>query len=85
MTSSPRPSTSDNDTELINKQVSTWCAIKGIEALTTALYSPLQNGVAERINRTLVELARAMLLIRSRPYETPHLREALDRATLNET
>jgi len=27
----------------------------------TAPYSPSQNGVAERMNRTLVELARAML------------------------
>ena len=27
----------------------------------TALYSPSQNGVAERMNRTLVELAHAMI------------------------
>jgi len=39
-----------------------WCREHGIEIQATAPYSPLQNGVAECMNRTLVELARAMLL-----------------------
>ncbi len=33
----------------------------GIRAESTAAYSPQQNGVAERLNRTLVEAARSML------------------------
>ena len=33
----------------------------------TAPYSPSQNGVAERMNRTLVELARAMLTAKKLP------------------
>ena len=38
-----------------------WCKGHGIEIHLTAPYSPSQNGVAERMNRTLVELSRAML------------------------
>ena len=34
---------------------------RGIRLQLTAPYSPAQNGVAERMNRTLVELSRAML------------------------
>ena len=45
----------------MNEQLSAWCQEKGIDIQLTAPYSPSQNGVAERINRTLVELARAML------------------------
>jgi transposase InsO family protein len=37
---------------------------KGIEIQMTASYSPSQNGVAERMNHTLVELAKAMLSVR---------------------
>ena len=37
-------------------------AEEGIIIETSAPYSPSQNGVAERFNRTLLELARAMLL-----------------------
>jgi transposase InsO family protein len=38
-----------------------WCKERGIEIHLTAPYSPSQNGVAEQMNHTLVELARAML------------------------
>ena len=34
---------------------------------TTAPYSPAQNGIAERLNRTLLEHARAMLFAKSLP------------------
>lgn len=34
---------------------------------TTAPYSPAQNGIAERLNRTLLEHARAMLFAKNLP------------------
>ena len=49
----------DRGKEFLN--VSTWCQEKGIEIQKTAPYSPSQNGIAERMNRTLVEIARAMI------------------------
>src|SRR6266850_1948745 len=48
-------------TEFINHDLMTWCETRGIDVQCTAPYSPSQNGVAERMNQTLVELARAML------------------------
>ncbi|KAF4622418.1 hypothetical protein D9613_009127 [Agrocybe pediades] len=57
----------DNGKELVNQRIRTWAAKNGIEIETTAPYSPSQNGVAERYNRTLLELARAMLIARNLP------------------
>ncbi|KDR75264.1 hypothetical protein GALMADRAFT_24757, partial [Galerina marginata CBS 339.88] len=57
----------DNGTEYINQKTKDWCAEKGIEIQTTAPYSPSQNGVAERFNRTLMEMARSMLIGRNLP------------------
>jgi transposase InsO family protein len=51
----------DNGKELINTDLKRWAATKGIMVEATAPYSPSQNGIAERFNRTLLELARAML------------------------
>ena len=51
----------DCGTEFLNQPMKTWCDERGIELHLIAPYSPSQNGVAERMNRTLVELARAML------------------------
>ena len=51
----------DRGKEFMNEILSSWCRAHGITMDATAPYSPLQNGVAERMNRTLVELARAML------------------------
>jgi hypothetical protein len=51
----------DRGTEFVNEDLCTWCHLQGIRFQMTAPYSPSQNGVAERMNRTLVELARAML------------------------
>ena len=39
-----------------------WCNANGIELQLTAPYSPSQNGVAERMNRTLVDLAQAIIV-----------------------
>lgn len=57
----------DNGKELVNSTTKSLCATKGIEIHTTAPYSPSQNGVAERLNRTLLELVRAMMIAKSVP------------------
>lgn len=51
----------DNGTEYCNKQLSDKLKRYGIQHQTTVPYSPQQNGVAERANRTIVEKARCML------------------------
>src|SRR5712691_4155566 len=51
----------DRGSEFVNEELRSWCHSKGIRYQTTAPYSPAQNGVAERMNRTLGELSRAML------------------------
>ena len=57
----------DNGTEYINADLMKWCKDRGIEVQQTAPYSPEQNGLAERLNRTLIELARAMLIAKKLP------------------
>ena len=44
-----------------------WAAEKGITIKTTAPYLPSQNGIAERLNRTLLETARAMIIAKELP------------------
>jgi len=57
----------DNGKELVNEATQRWAVDNGIQIETTAPYSPSQNGVAERFNRTLMELARAMLIEKNLP------------------
>jgi len=57
----------DNGTGYINNDLITWCKNQGIELETTAPYSPEQNGAPERLNHTLTELARAMLIAKNLP------------------
>jgi len=52
----------DRGTKFLNDNLRSWCHSEGIQLQLTAPYSPSQNGVAERMNRTLVELTRAMLV-----------------------
>ncbi|KAI3754737.1 hypothetical protein L1987_54527 [Smallanthus sonchifolius] len=52
---------SDNGTELKNNLMELFCLKKGIRHEFSAAYTPQQNGVAERKNRTLIETARTML------------------------
>ncbi|KAI3518357.1 hypothetical protein L1887_06990 [Cichorium endivia] len=52
---------SDNGTEFNNRQIEEFLASKGIEHNFSTLYTPQQNGMVERRNRTLVEAARSML------------------------
>ena len=46
----------DQGTEFINNDLKNWCQEKGMEIELTALYPPLQNRVAEQMNRTLIKL-----------------------------
>ncbi|PSR73943.1 hypothetical protein PHLCEN_2v10250 [Hermanssonia centrifuga] len=52
---------SDGGGEYDSKRFRDYLALKGIHHEKTTAYTPQQNGVAERMNRTLVEMARAML------------------------
>lgn len=52
----------DNGTEYFNKNCSNFLKDCGIVHQSSAPYTPEQNGMAERMNRTLVEKARCMLL-----------------------
>jgi transposase InsO family protein len=51
----------DSGTEYVNEQLSAVFREFGIVHEKTAPYSPEQNGAAERLNRTLLQSARAML------------------------
>ena len=58
----PTSMRADNGKELVNDEIIKFCRTEGITIETMAPYSPSQNGVAERFNRTLIELVRAMLI-----------------------
>ena len=51
----------DNGGELCKKEFEELCKKCGIARQKTTPYTPQQNGVAERMNRTLMEKARSML------------------------
>lgn len=53
---------SDNGTEYVNGAFDSFLKENGIVRQLTVPYTPQQNGVAERFNRTLVEMARCMLV-----------------------
>ena len=46
---------SDNGGEYVSKAFKEFCEIKGIRREFTAPYNPPQNGVSERMNRTIQE------------------------------
>ena len=52
----------DNGTEYVNKRLQQYLSSKGVVHQTTVAGNPEQNGRAERLNRTLMERARAMLM-----------------------
>lgn len=51
----------DNGGEYSDKEMKGWCMARGIIIEHTAPYSPQLNGKAERLNRSLMEKARALL------------------------
>jgi len=52
----------DNDLEFVSEQFNEFCMKRGIKRHRTVTYTPQQNGLAERMNRTLLERVRCMLL-----------------------
>lgn len=51
----------DRGREYMSNDFDAWCKSKGIILETTAGYTPEQNGVAERFNRTIIEKVRVLL------------------------
>ena len=60
---------SDNGGEYLSKQMIGFLKDRGIQHRLTTPYNPHQNGVAERINRTLCDLIRSMLHQKKMPKE----------------
>lgn len=52
----------DNAREFILSEFQEYLDSEGIILEMTSPYLPSQNGVAERLNRTLIERARAMII-----------------------
>ena len=52
---------SENGGEYMSREFELYLKSKGIRHETSCAYTPEQNGVAERLNRTLVESARSMI------------------------
>lgn len=59
----------DNGSEYMSKQFDVYLKNEGIARQTTTPYTPQQNGVAERTNRTIVEMARSILHAQNLEYE----------------
>ena len=51
----------DNGGEYLSKAMQDFLKSRGIQHQRTVPHSPQQNGVSERLNRTLLEMARAMM------------------------
>ena len=52
----------DNGLEFCNIKFDRYCKTHGIERHKTCVYTPQQNGVAERMNRTIMEKVRCLLI-----------------------
>ena len=57
----------DRGGEFLSKEFINFCEIEGIHHELTTPYTPEQNGVAERKNRTVVEMGRSMLKCKKLP------------------
>ena len=58
---------SDNGTEYVNQEFEHFLSSNGIEHQTTCVNTPEQNGVAERKNRHLLEVARSLMFTMNVP------------------
>ncbi|GKE87026.1 retrovirus-related pol polyprotein from transposon TNT 1-94, partial [Tanacetum coccineum] len=63
----------DKGTEFLNKTLHAYFAKEGIRHKTSTARTPEQNGVVERHNRTLVEVARTMLSVAKVPLDGENL------------
>lgn len=52
----------DNGLDFVSEEFNNFCKSKGITRHRTVKHTPQQNGVAERMNRTLLERVRCMLI-----------------------
>lgn len=59
---------SDRGGEYGSEEFTKFLEEAGIQRQLTVAYTPQQNGVAERRNRTLLELGRSMLIAKSSKY-----------------
>ena len=59
----------DRGGEFTSKEFNEFCDTNGIRRLLTVSHSPQQNGVVERKNRTILEMARSMLKSKEMPKE----------------
>lgn len=64
----PKVIRSDRGGEYTGKSITNYFKSEGIQSQLTAAYSPQQNGKAERKNRTLIEMARCMLIDAKLPH-----------------
>ncbi|KAL0277244.1 UNVERIFIED_CONTAM: hypothetical protein PYX00_004597 [Menopon gallinae] len=53
---------SDNGTEYVNNEFDKYLKENGIQRRLSISYSPQQNGISERKNRTLLDMARCLLI-----------------------
>ncbi|BBH05186.1 multidrug resistance-associated protein 9 [Prunus dulcis] len=60
---------SDRGGEYTSNEFNKFCDEMGMERQLTVAYSPQQNGVAERKNRTIVEMAKCMMIEKGMPLE----------------
>lgn len=59
----------DRGGEFLSKEFNKFCEDNGIRRFLTAPYSPQQNGVVERKNRTILNMVRSMLKSKKMPKE----------------
>lgn len=52
---------SDQGSEFLNEKVRTLLSVEHVKLTTSAAYTPMQNGAAERSNRTVIEATRTLL------------------------
>ena len=55
--------------EYVSNEFLNFCKTHGIQKQFTARYTPQQNGIAEKKNRTIMEMARSMLVAKHFPNE----------------
>ncbi|KAM1503465.1 hypothetical protein ACFX15_027859 [Malus domestica] len=60
---------SDRGGEFLSSEFSNYCNVSGIQRQLTMSYTPQQNGVSERKNRTVVEMAKSMLHEKGMSYQ----------------